>query len=207
MKACHKGIILVISIIVTGMCSGCVRPLAVVDVRAPDVWCVFDADCKITVRDKVDEFVVGPTTGRAFLQSRLLPRGQQGTPAEGLYGYLYRLDLSELVGITAIPCIKEMKIDFGPIAKLDYNHDGAQDDVFVVTVGGLGSVGISSASQDNRIVTFTFQQGLCAGSSPGSGQSSFFFGMSSAKPSRSVNVQLKDTLGGTTTVQAQAPQM
>ncbi len=207
MKAYHRNIILVISIILTGMCSGCVRTLAVVDVRAPDVWCVFDTDCRVTVQDEVDEFVVGPSTGRAFLQSRLLPRGQQGTPAEGLYAYLYRLDLTDLVGITAIPCIREMKIDFGPIARRDYNDDGIQDDVFVVTAGGLGSVGLSSASQDNRIVTFTFQQGLCAGSSPGRGLSSFFFGMSSAKPSRSVSVQLKDTLGGTTTVQARAPQM
>ncbi|MGD2115954.1 MAG: hypothetical protein PVG07_12920, partial [Acidobacteriota bacterium] len=99
-------------------------PLDVVQVGAPAVNCVFDADCTIFVTDTTDHFTIGPTSGDAFLQSRTFPPGEPGTPAEGLYAYVYRLDLRQLAGITALPCIFELSLDFGPVTALDYDGSG-----------------------------------------------------------------------------------
>ena len=185
---------------------GCVIPLDLSTVSAPDINCTFDTDCTITVSDTTDHFTVGPTSGDAFLQSRTFPPGEAGTAAAGLYAYLYRIDLTQLAGLTALPCITEMTIDFGPVVKIDYDHDGSTEHVFVITGGGIGSVAPSSATKDGRLITFTFNPSVCAGSSPGNGQSSFFFGLTSTKPPRPVTAELKDSLGGVTTVQARAPQ-
>ncbi len=187
--------------------TGCEVPLDLSTVSAPDINCKFDSDCTITVTDTADHFTVGPTTGDAFLQSRAFPPGEAGTPAAGLHAYLYRIDLTQLAGITALPCITEMTIDFGPVVKLDYDDDGTSEDIFVITGGGLGSVGPSSATQDGRMITFTFSPGVCAGSSPGTGQTSFFFGLTSANPPRPVTAEVRDSLGGATTLDARAPQI
>lgn len=47
--------------------------------------------------------------------------------------------------------------------------------MFVVTQGGLGSVGIQSAEQDGDVITFTFDKYLCPG------QTSYFFGLAAQK--------------------------
>jgi len=53
-------------------------------------------------------------------------------------------------------------------------------DVYVVTSGGLGSVGIASAEQTGGMVTFNFAvAGVCPG------QTSYFFGLTSATTTRS----------------------
>jgi hypothetical protein len=64
-------------------------------------------------------------------------------------------------------------VNFGPVVQLTYpqNQPGQ---VYVITQGGLGSVGIQSAEQDGDVITFTFNGYLCAG------QSSYFFGMAAA---------------------------
>jgi hypothetical protein len=46
--------------------------------------------------------------------------------------------------------------------------------VFVITKGGLGSVGIASAEQDGAVITFTLSKYLCAG------ETTFFFGLATA---------------------------
>ena len=199
---CKIGILLGFSVIITG----CPTALTIRNVSAPAINCKFDQDCKITVSDTTEHFTVGPTSGDAFLQSRTFPRGETETTAEGQYAYLYRIDLRNLAGVTALPCVNTFTIDFGPVAQLDYDDDGTPEHIFVVTSGGLGSVAPSSASQDGRIITFNFAPGVCAGSAPGNGQSSFFFGLTSNKPARQVTSQIRDSLGGTTSLDARAPQ-
>lgn len=182
-------------------------PLDIVTVEAPAINCKFDADCTITVTDSSDHFTIGPTTGDAFLQSRTWPPGEPGTAAEGLYGYMYRLDLRQLAGLTALPCINQFSIDFGPVAPLDYNDDGNDDDVWVVSSGGLGTVAPMSAEKTGDSITFSFTPPVCAGSSPGNGESSYFFGLTSTRPPRAVVAQVQDTLGGTTNLDARAPSL
>ena len=80
------------------------------------------------------------------------------------------------------------------------------DQVYVVTTGGLGSIGLASAEKDNDKITFTFSSPVCAGGSPGTGQSTFFFGLVSTQPPGPVTATVKETTGPVHDVQARAPQ-
>jgi hypothetical protein len=182
-------------------------PLSVVNVNAPAYNFVFSPAGTIRVSDTVDTFAVSGAVGLARLQSRTAI-GQPGAPAAGKYLYAYRLNLTDVYGITFTPCIKSMKIRFGSIVStFDYNSDGiAGDQVFVVTSGGLGSVGVASATQSGSDVTFTFAGGgVCAGSSPGTGDSSFFFGLVSTRESKFVTATITDGSSITYSPQARAP--
>ena len=173
-------------------------PLKIVEVIAPAINCKFAASCVLPVTDSSDHFTIGPTEGDAFLQSRTWPPGEVGTLAEGLYGYEYRLDLRQLAGVTALPCIYQLEIDFGPIVRLDYDDDHEPDDVWVVVAGGLGSVRPTSADRTGGKITFRLAPAVCAGASPGNGQSTFFFGLTSERPPYPVVAQVFDNLGGVT---------
>lgn len=102
-----------------------------------------------------------------------------------------------------------MALQFGPvISTLDYNGDGkAEDQVYVVTQGGLGSIGLASAKQWGNTITFNFTAPVCAGGSPGQGASSYFFGLVSAQPPRPVTATVKETTGSVYDVPARAPQI
>jgi hypothetical protein len=64
-------------------------------------------------------------------------------------------------------------VNFGPVASLPYAQPGTHE-VFVITTGGLGSVGLKSAEKDGDVITFTFDNYLCAG------KTSFLFGLAAA---------------------------
>jgi hypothetical protein len=133
--------------------------------------------------------------------------GIPGAPANGLYAYEYRIDLRNAIGITYIPCISSMKIEFGPVVStLDYDGDGEADQVYVITSGGLGSIGLASAEKEDNTITFTFSAPVCAGGHPGDGQSTFFFGLVSTQPPRTATATAKETIGTVYDVQARAPQ-
>ncbi|HML12226.1 MAG TPA: hypothetical protein VK456_02905 [Xanthobacteraceae bacterium] len=74
-------------------------------------------------------------------------------------------------------------IDFGPVQQLTYPQNQPAD-VFVITEGGLGSVGIQSAEQDGTVITFTFSAPLCAGAT------SYFFGLAATNAPVSDNATL-----------------
>lgn len=142
-----------------------------VEVNAPAVNCVFNASCTITVTDSVSTLQFTPYGAGAFLQSRTYS-GQPGTPSAGLTVYEYRLDFTQALGFTE--CVAGMTLDFGPVAKLTYPPNQPAH-AYVITQGGIGSVGIESAEQDGSVITFTFKTYLCAGAS------TFFFGMAAGK--------------------------
>jgi hypothetical protein len=154
--------------------------LTVVEVNAPAVNCVFETSCKVVVDDSTATAEFTPFGGGAFLQSRTY-LGQAGTPGAGLTVYEYRLDFTAATGHTE--CVAGLVIDFGPVTKLTYpqNQPGH---VYVVTQGGLGSVGIQSAEQDGDVVTFTFKSYLCAGAS------TYFFGLAAPKGPQSAAATL-----------------
>jgi hypothetical protein len=180
--------------------------LKVVNVNAPAVNCVFDPSCTIQVTDSTDTIPL-PTGGTNFLQSRTFV-GKSGAPADGLYGHQYRIDLRNAMGITHIPCVSSMKIEFGPaVSTLDYDGDGNAEQVYVITSGGIGSVGLESADKIGDDITFTFSSPVCAGGSPGSGQSTFFFGLTSTLPPRYVTAKVKEVSGPDHDVQARVPEI
>jgi hypothetical protein len=181
--------------------------LSMVDVAAPDINCLFDTDCTITVSDLADYFTPPAAAGDAFLQSRTWPIGEAGTVGAGLYAYLYRIDLSKAVGVTAASCVTSMAIDFGPVTPLDYNGDQTADQLFVVVKGGLGSIRPAAAEQTGDTIVFHFDPAVCVGARRGGGDSSFFFGLASTQPPQDVTAHLEGTLGLNETLDARAPQL
>jgi hypothetical protein len=180
-------------------------PLNVVNVGAPAINCVFNPPCTVTVTDTVSDVLMSNgATGR--LQSRTY-KGMPGSPANGLYAYEYRLDLTNAVGTLNIACINWMTISFGPvISTLDYNGDKKADQVFVVTSGGLGTIGLASAVQSGSDIRFTFSSPVCEGASTGRGDTSFFWGLVSKQPPKNVTATLHETGGATHVVKARSAQ-
>ena len=152
--------------------------LSIVNVAAPAVLCVFEANCTVTGTDTTGTIPLNFASGTPILQSRTFG-GAAGTPAAGLTAYEYRVDMTTAAG--AVDCQLGVVIDFGPVAKLPYAGSEPAD-VYVITSGGLGSVGLTSAEQDGGVITFTFDKPLCVGNAAGQGMSTFFFGLASAKP-------------------------
>jgi hypothetical protein len=157
-------------------------PLTVVQVGAPAKNCVFQASCTVTVTDSSAHIPLNFSAGAPFLQSRTFT-GAPGTPAAGLTGYEYRVDMRSAGG--SVDCLLGLVVDFGPVQALPYK-DGANAHVYVVTQGGLGSVGVKSAEQTGRIIEFTFDKPLCVDIAANSGASTFFFGLASAKPPQAI---------------------
>jgi hypothetical protein len=158
--------------------------LNVVTVAAPAVNCVFNATCTIVVTDSVGQLPLGnldqPNT--AWLQSRTFA-GAAGTPGAGKTGYEYRLSLSQASG--SLECIAGFVINFGPIAQLPFKPNTPAD-VYVVTQGGLGTIGLASAEQDGDVITFTFDKLLCASQPANAANTTFFFGLASAHPPKAI---------------------
>ena len=173
--------------------------LPIVEVSAPDINCVFDLDCTIVVNDSTAELVLPGGVGVGFLQSRTFP-AEDGTQAEGLFGYEYRIDVRNIDGILFVPCVTSLSIDFGTAVSLDYDGDDSIERVFVVTEGGLGSVGPSSADKQGNTITFEFAGGVCAG------ETSYFFGMASSREPKFISVEIQELqTGETVELEARAP--
>lgn len=179
-------------------------PLKVVDVSAPAINCVFNSACTFTVKDTSDNIVMS-TGGTGFLQSRTF-KGAAGSPAAGLFGYEYRLDLRSAVGVRTISCIDWMMISFGPVVStLNYGGDARPDQVFVITNGGLGNIGITSAVQTGSNIKFKFTTPICESRAPGKGDSSFFWGLTSKTEAKFVTAIMHETGGATHVVKARSP--
>jgi hypothetical protein len=162
------------------------QSLTVVEVNAPAVNCVFNASCTVTVNDSTGAlampFITPP--GSAWLQSRTYP-GAPGTPAAGKTAYVYRLSMTQAAGHA--DCVKGLVLNFGPVTKLPY-APGTLADVFVVTTGGLGTIGIASAQKTGDVIEFTFKGGgLCLSGGADVKNTTFFFGLAAATPPMATN--------------------
>jgi hypothetical protein len=185
-------------------------PLKVVNVGAPAVNCVFSIDCKNLVTDSLATVPVPgvsgtapwPGYGPAVLQSRT-HSGNKGAPAAGETAYVYRMVMSYAVGSA---CVSALKLDVGPIKRHYYNLSGMLADIYVVTTGGLGTIGVSSAEQDGTIVTFTFKKPICAGPAAEKGEQSFFFGYSATGQPKPTSGKVQVVGGPMIETPARAPQ-
>jgi hypothetical protein len=181
-------------------------PLNIVKVAAPDVNCVFDPSCKLTVADTAGDIPVPNITDKAVLQSRTFS-GASGAPGEGLTGYEYRVDLTQATAAPRVTaCVTDMTIDLGPLVKLQYDKVGATDDVYVVTKGGLGSIGLLSADMTGTKITFVFAQPVCAASDGTKGATSYFFGLTAKGTPKDVMASAGIPGLGQVDVKARAPQ-
>jgi hypothetical protein len=198
-------LMLAVAILGFGFTTARAEALRRVDVSAPAINCLFDPTCRVVVTDSTDTIPIG-ADGPNFLQTRTF-RGKAGSAAAGLYVYEYRIDLRRATGILHIPCIDSLSLDFGHLVRtLDLDGDGENgDEVFVVTGGGIGSVGLASAEKSGTTITFGFSNSVCAGGRPGSGQSTFFFGLVSTHAPAQATATLLENTGRTYKVQIRAP--
>lgn len=178
--------------------------LSIVTVSAPEINCIYETDCTVTVTDTVANITLPSMTGNGRLQSRTFA-GQAGAPAAGKTGYEYRLDMTQATAIGDVACVTGLEVNFGPITKLQYNKTGPVDDVFVITKGGLGSIGLASAEQDRSIITFTFSQPVCAADTSGPGKTTFFFGLTSAHTPKGIVAKVEVPAFDPVDIKARAP--
>ena len=164
------------------------QPLTVVEVGAPAINCVFSPTCSIVVNDSLGylalPYIATPKT--AWLQSRTYT-GAPGTPGAGKTGYEYRLSLTEASGSS--DCLNGLTLNFGPVTKLPYKG-GQQADIFVVTTGGLGTIGVKSAEKFGNVIVFDFAKRLCLAGGPDVKNTTFFFGLAASTPPMAVAGQI-----------------
>jgi hypothetical protein len=171
-------------IVLSLVVAGCQSP-KIVDVNAPTYNCLFSTNCIIVVNDTTSSLTnnlepMQPISVGGFLQSRTF-QGQPGTAEAGNYGYEYRLVLNQLSGASSIS-IDSMKLDnFGSVSPITYNGQ-PNNKVWVVTSGGLGSVGPTSAAFNGSEITFNFSSPLTFVSGASQESSSYFYGMASPSP-------------------------
>jgi hypothetical protein len=153
------------------------QKLTVVEVGAPAINCVFHPSCTITVTDSIGHINLPniEKAGTAWLQSRTYT-GTPGTPGVGKTGYDYRVSLTEAAGTAE--CLGGLVLNFGPVAKLPYKGGGSPlADVFVITTGGLGTIGLSSAEKFGDVIVFEFSPQLCLEGPANIKNTTFFFGL------------------------------
>ena len=136
--------------------------LTVVNVSAPAINCVFNASCTVVVTDSVGTLEYTPLGSGAFLQSRTYP-GASGAPGAGTTAYEYRVDLTQATGYTE--CLAGVVVNFGPVVQLTYPPNQPAQ-VYVITQGGLGSVGIQSAEHRTATSSLSRSAATCAPDSP-----------------------------------------
>src|SRR5664280_2431463 len=163
-------------------------PLKIVKVNAPAINYLFSSNGTVTVNDTVDQFTTNlpPYTTNlpnaslsGLLQSRTY-KGQPGTPEAGLNAYEYRLVLQKLTGPRSVS-INSMTLNFSPYSSFNCNKQ-KNNQVWVVTSGGVGSVGPGSATTSGSKVTFHFNPPLTLSNDSSQETSSYFFGMISPTP-------------------------
>jgi hypothetical protein len=179
-------------------------PLKIVNVGAPAINCVFNKSCSVSVKDTSDDVELS-TGAKGKLRSRTF-KGAEGSPAADLFAYEYRLDLENAIGFSPVSCINWMTISFGPVVgSLNYGGDARADQVFVVSTGGVGAIGLASAVQTGSSIKFKFKSAVCAGTSTGKGNSTFFWGLVSRKAPTNVTAKLHEIGGKMHTVNVRSP--
>jgi hypothetical protein len=158
--------------------------LKVVEVAAPAINCVFRTNCTAEVADTSGNILL-PTiaVGTAWLQSRTFA-GEAGTPGAGTTAYWYRVSLTEAAGTA--DCVAGFTLNFGPHVPLPYaNNQNA--DVYVITTGGVGTIGLASAERFGDVIDFTLAKVLCVAGPANPANTTFFIGLASKAAPMHVN--------------------
>ncbi|MEE8524054.1 MAG: hypothetical protein V3T72_08990 [Thermoanaerobaculia bacterium] len=175
------------------------QALEVAEVNGASLNCLFAAadpaggGCPwVVASDQTPTFPVPFAAGEGRLQSRIMTEGAAGTPGEGLIAYEYRVDLSDVRGITAAACVSRLTVQFGDFTRFDFDEDRALEDAFVITAAAIGSVRPSRIDRVGDTVNFIFFPGVCPG------ESSYFMGLVSTEPPVAVTAEISHTLSGET---------
>jgi hypothetical protein len=63
-------------------------------------------------------------------------------------------------------------------------------DVFVITFGGLGCVGVKSAERFGQVIVFDLAKPLCLEGGPNLANTTFFFGLAADTPAMATSAQI-----------------
>lgn len=177
--------------------AGSAAPLRVVEVDGSTVTCVFNATCLVTVTDTTGIYPPKPGySGKPKLISRTFV-GAPGSQAEGLTAYLYRVDFTRAHAETDVNCAENIKVKMPGLTRLKYDGE-TRADVFVISTGGVGDVGISSADKVGSTVTLTFTSEVCPVGGFTGNLSSFYIGMASTFAPAADHARSDLTFGGGT---------
>ena len=197
-----KNILLTLFVCLTPLVANA-APLKIVNVAAPAINCVFSTSCSVRVKDMKENFALSGG-GKGVLQTRTF-KGTDGSPADGLFAYEYRLDLTEAVA-TKASCVDWISLSFGPVVStLDFGADARPDQVFVIAKGGSGSIGLASAIQIRGTIRFRFRSPVCSGTEKGKGASTFFWGLVSTSDPENITALIHETGGATRVVKTRSP--
>ncbi|HYR29587.1 MAG TPA: hypothetical protein VEU30_14045 [Thermoanaerobaculia bacterium] len=142
--------------------------------------CVFTtaSPCTTYVTDHVSTYM----GGAARLQSRLT-QSTAASAAAGRWVYRYRIDMTQVAGITYPPSTSRLAIyNFGPVWNYDYNADFNFSDHVFNSTSGLGTKPVTASYLSGGWTYFDLSNPVYAGSYPGGGESSYFFGIVSSYP-------------------------
>jgi hypothetical protein len=160
-----------------------------------DIGCLFQSNCKIDIllpdNQVLSKIAVNGTKGTGTLQSTST-KCESNSPAAGMYVYQYTVKLTDWQANSGkAPTFTSFTINFGPIVDtLDFNGDGKKGDQVFVSKNGLGTIVPSEAIYDGTSITFKFNNPtLSGGGAFSKGQSTFFFGLVSKHPPRTVGVR------------------
>ena len=174
------------------------RQLAVASVTPEGVACVFTKTCAVAVADSYGSVKLFGDGGAGRLLTRTYS-GMPGTPAAGLTGYSFHLDMSTSMALGSMNCVERLVIDTGPLAPLPYVPKGGNAEIFVVA--GPGAIGPSSVTQAGGKVTFSFAKPICpkvAGTGRPVVSESLYFGFAAKGEPVPAKAQVAGTMEGTT---------
>ena len=147
--------------------------LKVVEVNAPAINCIFRPGCTLPVSDTTGNIALPfAPTGTVWLQSRTFT-GVAPAPGAGTTGYEYRISMTQAQGAG---CVLGFYLNFGPHKQLPYLNNQLAD-IYVVTTGGLGTIGVQSAERFGDVIAFTLKSPLCADGAPHVSKTTFFIGL------------------------------
>lgn len=175
------------------------QALTMAFVTTSELNLIFDQNGILIVNDLESTFTTRETSGEGYLLTRLFPKGETGTPGQGLYAYLYRVNLSEMMAnVEPKLCVTQISLPFGTLSQVDYDKDKVPEDTFVINQGGAVGDIIPSQIEVNPtvgIINVYFSEGVCSGYGDSTGEGTFFIGFASTQPYKTAQSTL--TLGPT----------
>jgi hypothetical protein len=169
--------------------------LTIANVSAQNIVCVFNPSCRVNASESAVYIKLFGNAGQGRVQSRIFA-GVPSFQSAGMTAFLYRVDMTQTMALGTANCVERMVLDAGPVAALPYSPSGAAE-VFVISSGGPGKVGLKSATQNAGRITFTFAKPICPNEGSRPGTDSFFFGFASRNPPVPAKAQLIATMEGT----------
>ena len=141
--------------------------------------CAFNLQCVVTSGSISSANISAPgVTGRSVLVTDVIT-GLPQSPGRGKVAYLYQVFMKNAVSDGDAPCVTDVAVDFGPVARLSYDGTGQPYDAFVMTPRQTRYHRALAVVQQRNTVDFCVQPTGLRRYQSGHGSESYFFGIAS----------------------------